>query len=145
MDLLILYAVYFLLKCLAYVGWTHYGLRALHNQSSILAAISYGFARVGLGILFGVGIFFLTGAFHLTAPAHPWLLYVLIYVPVRYLEWSIMAVLLGVKSGQEGRIGNAATQRWIVEGIAVSHFADLPMILLYAAQGSLLPTGRFLC
>ena len=56
---------------------------------SISAGISYGFVRVGLGILFGVGIWFL--------------------------------------------------------GNVVSHLADLPLILLYAASGSFLPVGRILC
>jgi hypothetical protein len=145
MEMLILYPVYFLLKCLAYVAWCHYGLRALRKQSSIGAGIGCGFARVGLGIIFGVGIFFLAGALHLSAPAHPWLLYVLIYVPVRYVEWSIIAALLGAKGGEIYRTGDAATQRWILEGIGISHLADLPLTLLYAAQGSLLPVGRFLC
>jgi hypothetical protein len=72
-------------------------------------------------------------------------LYVLIYVPVRYLEWSIMAALLGAKGSEAYRISDAATQRWIVKGIGLSYLADLPMILLYAASGSLLPVGRFLC
>jgi hypothetical protein len=145
MEQLVIYAVYFLLKCIAYVGWCYYGLRALRKQSSIEAAIRYGLARVGLGILFGVGIFFLGGTLQATAPAHPWLLYLLIYVPVRYVEWSIMAVLLGAKGGEAHGIGDAATQRWIIQGIVVSHLSDIPMILLYSASGSLLPVGRFLC
>jgi len=144
-ELLILYPVYFLLKCLAYVAWCYYGLRGLHKQSSIAAGISYGFARVGLGILFGTGILFLVNASHSGAPAHPWLLYVLVYAPIRYVEWSIMAALLGAKGSDAYRIGDATTQRWIVQGIGVSYLADLPMILLYAASGSLLPVGRFLC
>jgi hypothetical protein len=144
-ELLILYPVYFFLKCLAYAAWCYYGLRALHKQSSIGAGISYGFARVGLGIFFGAGIFFLGNALHLGAPAHPWLLYVLIYVPVRYLEWLIMAALLGAKGSEAYRISDPATQCWIVKGIGVSYLVDLPMILLYAASGSLLPVGRFLC
>jgi hypothetical protein len=144
-EILIIYPVYFLLKCLAYGVWCYYGLRALRNQSSIIAGISYGFVRVGLGILFGVGIWFLGNAFHLGGSAHPWLLYVLIYVPVRYVEWSIMAALLGAKGGDVYRIADAATQRWVVEGIGVSHLADLPLILLYAASGSFLPVGRILC
>jgi hypothetical protein len=45
MELLVLYPVYFVLKCLAYVAWSYYGLRALHKQSSIGAGISYGFAH----------------------------------------------------------------------------------------------------
>jgi hypothetical protein len=145
MELLVLYPVYFFLKCLAYGAWSYYGLRVLHKQSSIGAGISYGFARVGLGIFFGAVIFFLGNVLHLKALGHPWLLYGLIYVPVRYLEWSIMAALMGAKGNEAYRVGDGPTQRWIVQGIGVSYLADLPMILLYAASGSLLPVGRFLC
>ena len=145
MELLVLYPVYFFLKCLAYVSWSYYGLRALHKQSSIGDGIRYGFARVGLGIFFGAAIFFLGNALHLNALVHPWLLYVLIYVPARCLEWSIMAALLGAKGNEAYRIGDGATQRWILEGMGVSNLADFPMNLLYAASGGLLPVGGFLC
>jgi hypothetical protein len=72
-------------------------------------------------------------------------MYALVYVPVRYLEWSIMATLLGSKGGEGHRAGDAATPRWIVEGIVVSHLAGLLLVLLYGGSGSLLPAGRFLC
>jgi hypothetical protein len=145
MEQLVLYPAYFLLKCLAYAVWCYYGLRVLRNQSSLSAGLGYGFVRVGLGMVFGVGVFLLAGLWHVGAPPHPWLLYALIYVPVRYVEWSILAALLGAKDGKTHRTGDGATQRWIVQGIVVSHLADIPMILLYSASGSLLPIGRLLC
>jgi hypothetical protein len=98
-----------------------------------------------MGLRGDLGIFFLGGLLHLGVPAHPWLMYALVYVPVRYLEWSIMAMLLGSKGGEVHRVGDAATQRWIVEGIVVSHLAGLLLVLLYGGSGSLLPVGRFLC
>ena len=94
---------------------------------------------------FGAAIFFLGNALHQNALVHPWLLYVLIYVPARCLEWSIMAALLGAKGNEAYRIGDGATQRWILEGMGVSNLADFPMNLLYAASGGLLPVGGFLC
>jgi hypothetical protein len=81
--------------------------------------------------------------------ASAWLLYVLIYVPVRYLEWSIMAALLGAKGSEAYRMGDAATQRWIVEGMGVSYLADLPMgcftqrqVVFCRSGDSCVETGR---
>lgn len=146
MDVLLLFPIYVIVKCLAYSGWCYYGLRSLRNRASIGSALSFGFVRLGLGILFGIGIFFVGASLHLNAPAHPWLLYVSIYAPVRYVEWSILAALLGSRGREVYRIGDGVTQRWIVGGIVVSHLADLPMILFsYAGATSFLPVGRFLC
>lgn len=134
------------MKYIAYSAWSYYGFQSLRKQSSIGAALGFGFVRLGLGILFGVAIFFVGGALHLGAPRHPWLLYLAIYAPVRYGEWSILAALLGAKGGEVYGIGDRASQRWIVGGIIVSHLADLPMILLsFLGPTGFLPVGRFLC
>jgi hypothetical protein len=146
MDGLLLFPVYVLVKYLAYSAWSYYGFRSLRNHRSIGSALGFGFVRLGLGILFGVGIFLVGGALHLNVPAHPWLLYLSIYAPVRYVEWSILAALLGSKGGEVFRIGDGATQRWIVGGIVSSHLADIPMILFsYGGATGFLPVGRFLC
>jgi hypothetical protein len=141
----LLFPIYVLLKFLAYSGWCYFGLRTLHQQSSIAKGAGFGSVRLGLGILFGVAIFVIGGSLHLSAPAHPWILYLLVYVPVRYVEWSIMAALVGVKGGELNRIGDGATQRWILGGIVVSHLADIPLILQFAGTVDFLPVGRFLC
>jgi hypothetical protein len=146
MEGLVLFPVYVLVKFLAYAAWSSYGLRSLRNYRSVGSALGFGFVRLGLGILFGVGIFLVGGALHLNVPAHPWLLYLSIYAPVRYVEWSILAALLGSKGGEVFRIGDGATQRWIVGGIVVSHLADIPMILFsHAGTKDFLPVERFLC
>jgi hypothetical protein len=140
--IMLVFPFYVLLKFLAYSGWCYLGLRALHQQSSI---VGFGSVRLGLGMLFGVAIFVIGGSLHLNAPAHPWILYLLVYVPVRYVEWSVMAALLGVKGGELNRIGDGATQRWILGGIVVSHLADIPLILQFSGTVDFLPVGRFLC
>jgi hypothetical protein len=69
-----------------------------------------------------------------------WLLYVLVYAPVRYVEWSILTGLL------DNRIKDAASQRWIVGGIFVSYFADIPIILFsYGVEKGFFQVGRILC
>ena len=145
MDILLL-PTYVLLKYLAYSAWCYLGLRWLRDQKSALAGMGYGSVRLGLGILFGVGIFLVGGMLHLSSPAHPWLLYFSIYAPVRYIEWSILATLLGTRGGNVFRIADRKTQRWIIGGIVISHLADLPMIV-FSMHGPMefLPVGRFLC
>jgi hypothetical protein len=146
MDGLIPFPVYVLVKYLAYSAWCYFGLRWLRERKSIASGLGFGSVRLGLGILFGAGIFLVGGSLHLNAPTHPWLMYLSIYAPVRYVEWSIMAALLGATGGQVFRIGDGVTQRWILGGIVVSHLADLPMIVMsYGGPMGFLPVGRFLC
>jgi hypothetical protein len=137
---------YVLVKYLAYSIWAYLGLRWLRGRTSPSAGVAFGSVRLGLGLIFGVGIFVIGGMLHLNALANSWLAYFAVYVPVRYVEGSILAALLGTKGGQVFRITDPATQRWILGGIVVSHLADLPLIL-YGGEGPgvFLPVGRFLC
>lgn len=144
--MLLVFPIYVLLKFIAYSAWCYYGLRTLRRQASVSKGIGFGCVRLGLGMLFGVAIFFIGGSLHLNTPSHPWIAYVLVYAPVRYVEWSILAALLGATGGEVYRIGDAATQKWILGGIVVSHLADLPLILFtYEGTKGFLPVGRFLC
>ena len=141
-----IFPVYVLVKYLAYSLWCYLGLRWLRDRKSFGAGVAFGSVRLGLGMIFGVGIFVIGGMLHLNAPANPWLSYFAIYAPVRYVEWSILAALLGASGGQLFSIAGGATQRWIIGGIVVSHLADLPLIF-FGGEGTraFLPVGRFLC
>jgi hypothetical protein len=133
-----IFPVYILVKYLAYSIWCYLGLRWLRDRESVGAGIAFGSVRLGLGMIFGVGIFVIGGMLHLNAPA--------VYAPVRYVEWAILASLLGTKGGQVFQITGAVTQRWILGGIVVSHLADVPLILFGGeGPGVFLPVGRFLC
>jgi len=138
--------VYVLGKYLSYSIWCYLGLRWLRRKSSAGTGMAFGSVRLGLGIIFGVAIFVISGMLHLNASGNSRLAYLAVYVPVRYVEWSILATVLGTQGGQIFQITGAATQRWIVGGIIVSHLADLPLIL-YGGAGpkAFLPVGRFLC
>jgi len=118
----------------------------LRDKSSIGAGVGFGSARLGLGMLFGIGIFVLGGMLHLNVPAHPWALYLSIYAPVRYVEWTILAALMISSANAARRLSEGVTQGWILGGIVVSHLADLPLILFtYEGAKGFLPVGRFLC
>jgi len=146
MDESVVFPIYIVVKYLAYCGWCYYGLKLLRDKASAGSAIGFGSARLGLGIVFGVGIFFLGAFLHLNVPAHPWLMYVSIYAPVRYIEWTILAALVIAGASTTHRLGESAAQKWIVGGIVVSHLADLPLILFtYEGTKGFLPVGRFLC
>ena len=94
MDESVVYPLYIVVKYVAYCLWSYYGLKLLRNQSGIGSAVGFGSARLGLGMLFGISVFFVGATLHLHVPAHPWTLYLSIYVPLRYVDWTILAALL---------------------------------------------------
>jgi hypothetical protein len=145
-DESIVFPIYIILKYVAYCLWSFYGLKTLRGGSSIGAAVGFGSARLGLGMLFGIGVFLVGGMLHLNVPAHPWTLYLSIYAPIRYVEWTILAALMLASADSARGIAEGLTQRWICGGILVSHLADLPLILFsYEGTKGFLPVGRFLC
>ena len=118
MDLLIFFPIYVVLKYAAYRGWCYCGLPKPRNQSAVRSALTFGLVRLGIGMMFGISIFLLVDFLHLGIWTHSRLLYVLVYAPVRYVEWSILAGLLGY------RVRDAESQRWIEAG---SLFHTLPI------------------
>jgi len=146
MDASIVFPIYIIVKYAAYVAWCYVGLKWLRKRASIGSAVGYGSARLGLGMMFGVAIFFIGAFLHANAPGHAWPVYLAVYAPIRYVEWSIMAALVLQGLQTERRFGDGTTQRWILGGIVVSHLADVPLILFtYEGARGFLPVGRFLC
>jgi len=140
--------LYIAIKFLAYTAWIYWGLGKLRHQSnpSPLASLTLGFLRLCLGLFFGLLIYFLSATLlsHLGYGLQQNVLtYLLVYVPVRWLEWSIMAVILVPGSFSQFLLGAAKPDRlWRLGGIFISCLADIPLIL---SLGGVLPTGRFLC
>lgn len=140
------FPLYVLVKFVAYIAWSYFGLRLFRGQAALRGALGFGFVRLCLGIAFGVGIFFAGGMMHLEVPRHPVLMYLSVYAPVRYVEWSILFALILRRSDAGRTLSGLSAQLWILGGIMVSHLADLPLILL-SGEGAkgFLPVGRFLC
>jgi hypothetical protein len=133
------------IKALAYMAWCGWGARLHgHRERLWLKGFLFGFGRLAMGAVLGlVVIFFLVNALSTTIP-NQFLLYLAVYVPVRWFEWSVMAILLERKqvSWRNFLLGEtASSQLWRLGGIAISCLADIPMMI---ALGGL-PVGRFMC
>src|SRR5262252_7300667 len=124
------------------------GLRVLRkgSKASVAQAFFLGMLRLFLGLFLGVVIYLLSSALlsHLGyGLASNVVTYLCVYIPVRWVEWSLMAALLLSPSIPQFLFGTAKTDRlWRVGGIAISCLADIPLIL---SLGGVIPTGRFLC
>jgi hypothetical protein len=142
--------LYFGLKFVAYSGWCYLGLFKFRRQQKpvLLRALAYGFLRLLLGFFFGVLIWLLSSSL-MSALGYGLsqniLTYLFVYVPVRWIEWTIMAMIIvpGSFSLSRWGVGIGVNDRlWRLGGIAISCLADIPLI---ASLGGVVPVGRFLC
>jgi len=142
--------LYFGGKFFAYSAWCYLGLHVFRPQNSRLLgrAIIFGAIRLSLGFFFGVLIYLFSSVLITSlAPGLPGnvIAYLCVYVPVRWIEWTIMALLIlpGPIAPSQWIAGNGRTDRlWRLGGIAISCLADIPLIV---SLGGVIPVGRFLC
>ncbi|MDR2128698.1 MAG: hypothetical protein LBP52_06495 [Burkholderiaceae bacterium] len=116
--------VYAIVKFIVYCLWCFIGLRLLAPaHARPVAAIGYGALRWLLGLGLGIGVFILAGSIKQESAG---LLYLLIYTPLRVVEWGIIAaILLGrYKVGKSGGI-YARVISWVAGGILVSYLSDM--------------------
>jgi len=149
-------ALYVLAKFIAYTVWCAVGIQLLwsserkanevlmtagktSSSKKWLLAVGYGFLRLLMGVLFGIVIWvvgtMVAGSLW-KVPQRDVITYLLVYLPVRWVEWTILAWIMA-RSVAKG-IG----YKWRLGGIAISCLADIPII---AATGWMLPLGRFFC
>ncbi len=140
------FLIYLVCKFAAYSFWCGVGARLHGHRSGLLwRGIVFGIVRLMMGAIFGlIAIVALLNALAVVT-RDTWQLYLLVYVPVRWVEWSLMVLLLD-KEGASLKglvVGKTpASAYWRLGGIAVSCAADLPMI---GMLGGHLPIGRFMC
>ena len=147
---------YLAIKACAYAGWCYVGLRAFRPEGKprLAAVLGLGILRLLLGLVFGIGIFFASAFAYaglsegsgaaLSATATAVLTYLATYVPVRWIEWALIELILTPAARSPGGflLGSSSRSRlWRLGAISVSCLADVPMIL---ALGGL-PLGRFMC
>jgi hypothetical protein len=111
------YAIYALIKLAIYAAWCWLGLLLWRASPTWSKATGLGLLRLAIGVVFGVAIF-------IAVPAQPddvlWK-YLAIYAPVRLVEWSILAWIIGRKSDHK----NFSTALfWCLGGIVFSFLAD---------------------
>lgn len=140
--------LYVILKYAAYVGWCYFGLRKFRPPSEDLGSVAFlfGFYRLLIGVLFGgaLGIVLFVAASGLTRGGGNVLAYFSIYLPIRWIEWTIMSVIIVRESYHPNRwpIGlSKGDSLWRLGGIGVSFLADIPVLI--ATNG--FSVGRFLC
>ena len=146
---------YLALKAAAYAGWCALGLRLLRPGVSrrALAALALGLLRLVIGLSFAVGIFLastlLVAGLHeaagepLSPSATVVLTYLAVYVPVRWVEWALIELVLTseARTLRGFLLSSRRARPWRLGGILVSCLADVPVML---ALGGL-PMGRFMC
>jgi len=100
-----------------------------------------------MGVFFGLLIWMISSA--LAEGTTPWIvrdaaIYAAVYVPVRWIEWTILAWLIAKqfrKISWVFRWSDVST-RWRLGGIVISCLADIPLII---SLGGIIPVGRFFC
>lgn len=136
--------LYVALKLAAYIGWCILGVR-VHGprERFVLKGVLYGVLRAVMGLVFGlVAILFLVNLLENRVTRNSIVLYLAVYIPVRWVEWSLMAILMdrGHRTFSKFLVGKGSgTRLWRLGGIVISCLADIPMLL----DG--LPVGRFMC
>ena len=130
--------IYILGKYAAYSIWCYVGLSLLNRADAPVGrALGFGLVRLLMGIAFGFAIAFLVALPAFDSASSPILPYLVVYVPVRVVEWAIMAKLMLTNSPK------SRTVYWLVGGIALSCLADIP---LFAMTGGVRPNlGRIAC
>ena len=143
---------YALIKVLAYSAWCALGIRWLAPTRKRIEALLFGSVRFLFGLGFGIGIYL--AAQVLFAGLNEYgiasvrlasvLVYAAVYVPVRWIEWGLIELMLArPRPGLGGFLAGASARArgWRLGGIAISCLADVPIML---AVGGL-PLGRFMC
>lgn len=121
-------------KFFAYWSWCAYGVAQSAPDSSrsvrALRGVSLGLLRWLIGLAFGIGVFLASGFASQLLPNglvqlafdNIWLTYLVVYIPIRYVEWGIIAAALA--SGAFP-LRSRKAHIWIVSGIGISILVDL--------------------
>jgi len=143
---------YLTLKAAAYVLWCFAGAWLVFRGSrtpgrAAVHALILGALRFALGLSLGLVIWFASTMAYAAAgnvPARTLIAYLSVYVPVRWIEWSIIAFFLtpGARTLFGLALGSSPRDRlWRLGGIAISCMADIPVMTLLGG----VPLGRFMC
>ena len=135
---LIGFLAYLLTKFTAYSGWCYVGLRWFDpsREGKARSSLFYGFLRLLMGVFFGMGIFLAALTMN-NAVKNSMLTYLVVYVPIRVVEWSLMLLILRRQPGAVPRYA-----AWVAGGMVISCLADIPLGIM---EGGVVPVGRPFC
>ena len=112
------YLLYVAVKLIVYIAWCWAGLRLWRvHSASFGKATGFGLVRLAIGVVFGIAIFFVIR----TGPQDLLWKYIVIYVPVRMVEWFILALIIARRSERRNVLN---TIGWCLGGIVLSFLAD---------------------
>ena len=145
-----LLSLYLFPKFLIYVLWCYLGLRLFRAQGENWGnnAFLYGLYRLLLGFGFGFVVFIAAAALESNGVNSEHnstaLEYVLVYLPIRWIEWTIMAiVIIPISTGLFRWLSglNKTDRLWRLGGIAISFIGDASLLFLVKH----VEIGRILC
>jgi hypothetical protein len=144
------YLFYFVTKLVAYGFWCTYGLRLFRSPKSwqFFDGFAYGLGRLFMGFLFGLVIWIGTNwikGVSATVDSRDYLAYLLVYVPVRWIEWSIFSYIISLRRSNwlaTVLVGQDSTDRlWRFGGTAISCLTDIAILFAFGN----LPMGHLVC
>lgn len=119
------FAIYAALKFILYGGWSAFGIKLFIGRQTRLLwwlkSLWFGGLKWIIGLLVGIVISFAIGS---VSTEHARLLYFLIYIPVRAIEWRFIAYLIRNGNG-DGRRNIKETVLWVLGGVMISYLSDL--------------------
>ena len=129
-----------LIKAIAYIGWCYQGARIHdHHDRLLLRGFLYGIVRLLMGLILGTLLIgTLAGVLAETVP--PVVIYAVVFIPVRWLEWSLMAVTIDLDNRTSSNFlwgTSSASRLWRIGGIVISCAAD--SLWIVAGQGFPMP------
>ena len=132
------FLAYLLTKFAAYSGWCYVGLRWFDpsREGKARGSLFYGFLRLLMGVFFGMGIFLAALTMN-NAVKNSMLTYLVVYVPIRIVEWLLMLLILLRQPGAFPRYA-----AWVAGGVVISCLADIPLGIM---EGGVVPVGRPFC
>jgi hypothetical protein len=131
------FLAYLMTKFAAYSGWCYLGLRWFDpgRDMKVKGSLFFGFLRLLMGVFFGMGIFLAALTLN-NATRNSVMTYLVVYVPVRIVEWSLMLLILR----RQGAFPRYAA--WVSGGVLISCLADIPLGIM---EGGVVPVGRPFC
>jgi len=127
------FLIYVVVKAICYVSWCGLGATIHGHRDRInFKAFVYGFVRLVIGVILGAFAIANLSIWMSELIKNPVVVYAIAYLPVRWVEWSLMAVLMDQEHRTVPNFFFGLTWKsrlWRLGGMAISCLADLPLLI----------------